>query len=81
MATHELKIKPRHFADVAGGFKRAEIRKDDRRFRPGDVLHLREWRPILGYSGRSVAVGVTHALTRADGLAPGYVVLSIERLP
>lgn len=47
MTTHELKTHPPHFADVAGGVKTAELRRDDRGYAVGDTLVLREWEPAL----------------------------------
>lgn len=42
---HELKTWPRFFSAVACGSKTFEVRRDDREFAPGDILHLREWEP------------------------------------
>ena len=44
-AIHVLKTWPGPFAAILDGNKRFEIRKDDRGFALGDVLHLREWYP------------------------------------
>lgn len=45
---HHFKIHPEPFEQIVLGSKRHEIRKDDRgtRPRPGDLLVLREWRPL-----------------------------------
>lgn len=45
MTTHELKTWPPHFADVLADRKTFEARRDDRGFKVGDVLRLREWQP------------------------------------
>jgi hypothetical protein len=42
---HDLKIHPGPFAAVYAGTKTHEIRKADRPYAVGDVLHLREWVP------------------------------------
>lgn len=77
--THELKTVQPHFEHVRSGMKRAEIRRDDRGFAVGDVLVLREYDPAsCSYSGREVEVRVTHVLSGFEGLAAGYVSLSIE---
>lgn len=41
---HELKTWPEPFAAILSGEKRHEVRKNDRGFKVGDVLHLREWK-------------------------------------
>lgn len=41
--THELKILPKWFEDVQSGKKKFEIRKNDRNYRVGDFLILKEW--------------------------------------
>ena len=78
MTTHELKIAPGYYEDVRCGLKRVEVRKNDRGFRVGDVLTLRKWSNVFGYSGQAFDVRVTHVLSFQDGLTPGYVALSIE---
>jgi hypothetical protein len=79
MHTHELKTAPVFFAAVARGDKTAEVRNNDRAFRLGDELILREWRSQGGYSGESVRRVITHILRHEDhpGIAPGYVILSL----
>lgn len=43
---HELKTWPKPFASILSGFKKHEIRVNDRDFREGDELCLREWNPV-----------------------------------
>ena len=79
MKTHELKTTAPHFEHVRSGVKRAEIRRNDRGFAVGDVLVLKEYDPAsCSYSGREVEVRVVHVLAGFEGLAAGYVSLSIE---
>lgn len=78
---HEVKIWPEHFAAVTHTDKRqrktVEVRKDDRGYRVGDVLVLREWDPEQeAYTSREVETLVTHIL-RGWGLQDGWVALSI----
>lgn len=40
---HELKILPKYFEDVSAGRKNFEIRRNDRDFKVGDVLVLKEY--------------------------------------
>ena len=42
MKTHELKCHPHFFAAIAAGKKTFEIRRNDRDYRVGDVLDLRD---------------------------------------
>jgi hypothetical protein len=74
---HELKIWPDHFGAILSGAKRQEVRKNDRDFKVGDVLYLREWSPGVGYSGRGMRVIVTH-IAEPEVIDDGYVILSIE---
>lgn len=81
MTIHDLKTVQPHFDAVSSGAKKAEVRRDDRGFEVGDRLILREYDAISGiYSGRTIEARVTHVLSGFEGLAPGYVALSIELL-
>lgn len=46
---HELKIYPDAYFEVNSFRKTFEIRKNDRDFRRGDVVHLKCWCPEKGY--------------------------------
>lgn len=76
---HELKCWPPYFAAILSGEKRFEVRRDDRGFRAGDTLHLREYVAADGsYTGRTVDVEVTYLLGGSfTGLERGFVVMSI----
>lgn len=76
---HELKCWPDFFKAIWANEKHFELRKDDREFRAGDTLMLREWSAAKGYSGRAVRVSVPYLLGgQWPGLQQGYVVMSIE---
>lgn len=74
--THDLKCWPPFFQAVVDGTKTFELRKDDRHYRVGDILLLREWEPVGTairargvldplsgvYTGRRHAVRVTYRL-------------------
>ncbi|MEK4702033.1 DUF3850 domain-containing protein [Solibacillus sp. FSL R7-0668] len=72
---HELKILPEYFEQVFAGEKTFEIRKDDRGYQTGDLLHLKEF-GIDGYTGKSVLVRVTYITAFKQEL--GYVVMAIK---
>jgi hypothetical protein len=82
---HELKTWPEFYRHLVSGEKTFELRKDDRGFRVGDVLWLREWQrlsvnPTTGeYTGRESRYRVTYVLS-GIGIEPGYVVLGIAAL-
>ncbi|MCS2075594.1 DUF3850 domain-containing protein [Escherichia coli] len=74
---HSLKIGPMFFADVLSGHKKAELRINDRDFKRGDFLLLREWEGE--YTGNKLIVKITHILP-IDNLISGcgnWVMLSI----
>ncbi|MGL5284222.1 MAG: DUF3850 domain-containing protein [Plesiomonas shigelloides] len=76
MSTHDLKILPQHFNPVMTGHKLAELRRNDRDFRVGDILKLREWSPEHGYHGGMVVKRVIHVADVNDYIE-GYVLLSM----
>ncbi len=84
--THELKVWKTFFDDIWTEKKKFEIRKNDRNFRVGDTLHLKEYDHQVGeYTGMSVMMIVTHVFGYSNGagefgLKPGYVIMSMEPL-
>lgn len=77
MSEHDLKCWPEYYAEVDAGRKTFEIRKDDRGFRVGDVLLLREYEPqSKTYTGRSCRRVVTYVTN--FGQPSGYVVMAIK---
>ena len=75
---HELKIYPKYFEDVISGKKKFEIRKNDRKYRVGDILKLKEWDNIK-YSGREARAEVIYLIDdKFAGIQPGYVVMGIR---
>lgn len=75
MTVHELKIAPEYFEPVFEGKKTFEIRKDDRGYQVGDLLHLKEF-DDEAFTGNSVLAEITY-LT-AFNQEPGYLVLAIK---
>jgi len=84
---HELKTHPPYFQSVLEGKRTHEVRVNDRNFRVGDFLRLREFFPreVTGkkegtYTGREVLVAVTYVtLGGAWNLPDNLCVLSICR--
>jgi hypothetical protein len=81
--THELKTWPRYFQAVLAGKKKFELRKADRKFEPGDFLHLREYLPKDDkYTGEELVVFVNDVI-RADevgGLKEDYCIMALGNL-
>ncbi len=81
--THELKLNRKFFSAVASGKKTFEIRKDDRGYKVGDILILKEWDDIMNnFSGRSVKRQVTYIYNGCGqyGLARSYVVMALKEV-
>ncbi len=61
MNVHELKTWPGPFGAVWDGRKTFEVRVNDRDFKRGDHLDLREWDPTTKeYSGRRIEAQITY---------------------
>lgn len=73
---HDLKIIPEWFNAVISGVKTFEVRKDDRPYKPNDVLILREFDGER-YTGRTCKVDVLFVL-RGKYCRDGYCIMSIR---
>lgn len=71
---HDLKTLPEFFEAMNRGLKKFEIRKNDRCFRVGDVLRLKEWDGEK-FTGRITNQQVTYITDFEQ--KPGFVVLGI----
>lgn len=88
---HDLKCQVPHWEAINDNRKRFEIRKNDRDYRIGDVLILREFemveddsdRPVSNrHTGRVCQRTVTYVLPGGQfGLAEGFVALSLVEEP
>lgn len=76
--THELKILPRYFNAVKRGDKMFEVRKNDRNFRKGDYILLREWNG-KDYTGRKFAGFITYVFAAKKYVKEGYVILGFRK--
>lgn len=75
---HDLKAWPEYFVAVSDGRKTFEIRKNDRGFKVGDILMLREYIPSSDeYTGCYILVKVTY-ITAFDQVN-NNVVMSIVK--
>jgi len=77
---HELKTWPSYFQEVFMSHKTFEARENDRDFKIGDTLILREWdNENKVYTGRSLARTVTYILQGGSfGVQPGHCIMSIQ---
>lgn len=78
---HELKTWPQYFGPVNDGLKTFEFRLNDRNFKVGDGLVLREYEPYPAerYTGRECFVEVTYIAHAAPGLPSGYCLMAIRK--
>lgn len=79
--THTLKTWPTFFALVFEGIKNFEYRINDRNFKVGDVLFLKEYDPIKEqFTGRSVKRHVTFILSDDNSGWPlhGWCIMSLR---
>lgn len=79
--THEIKIEPVYFDKVLNNVKKFEIRKNDRNYKVGDIVHLKEWKynePTNKsvYTTRVLKKVITYITDYAQ--REGYVVFGIE---
>lgn len=76
---HELKTWPEFYDHLENGRKNFEYRRNDRGFREGDTLHLREWEPVQKrYLGREMHRVVTYMLTTS--MHSEFAVMSLAPL-
>jgi hypothetical protein len=81
---HELKTWPEFYIPIVSGEKTFELRRDDRGFKVGDILRLREWRRLRivdgiaqgEYTGRETRRYVSYVLS-GMGLEPGVVCMGL----
>lgn len=74
---HILKTWPQYFKVIVDGSKKFEVRLNDRNFKVGDTLELREYDPAKQeYCGRYTERIVTYVLT-GWGIQPGYCCMSL----
>ena len=86
MKTHELKSWPEYFSALWDGRCTFDLRINDRDFKAGDILWLREWDDMSKkYTGRELRKRVTYvlegigygAIAPVRGLFRGYTIVSL----
>ena len=73
---HELKIQSEYFSEVINKTKTFEIRKNDRDFKVGDRITLREIDSFGRYTGRIAFRKITYITDYAQ--QENYVVMAIR---
>jgi hypothetical protein len=74
---HHLKTISSQFENLWTYQKKHELRKDDRKFKTGDILVLEEIKNKK-YTGRRIITFISHKLKNFQGLEKNYCILSIE---
>jgi|JI10StandDraft_1071094.scaffolds.fasta_scaffold2592595_1 hypothetical protein len=80
MQTHKLKTINPYFTAVWRGFKKFEVRKNDRDFKEGDKVHLLEYEAETdNYTGREIRGEITYVLKDYEAVKDGYVVFAFTK--
>ena len=78
---HELKIIYPYFQQVWDGFKKFEVRENDRDFRVGDLVILREYQlDTKIYTGREIRVIINYLFNDSRYLKENYVIFSFQQI-
>ena len=75
--THDVKILPEYFDAVECGTKTFEIRHNDRDYKVGDLLCLREYHGGA-YTGRATIREICYMIDNPEYCKEGYVVLGLR---
>ena len=83
MKLHKLKLNACYYDDSASGIKTFEIRENDRNFKVGDILELREYAWINlekwgAYTGAAHWKIITYILNDKEYLHEGFVCLGVS---
>lgn len=85
MKVHHLKIINPYFKDVWEGRKGFEVRINDRDYKVGDEVYLKQYNPDTdSYTGNEVLVIISYVLKDYHAIKEGYVVFGfdpIEHIP
>ena len=72
--THELKELPEYYQAVFDGRKTFEVRFNDRDYKVGDTIILKEWNRGK-FTGREMSFTITYILDDEQYCKPGYVII------
>ena len=77
---HDLKLWSDFFDEVANGNKTFEVRKNNRGFKVGDTLILKEYCPTnKAYTGKELSRKVSYLLEGGDfGIEKSFVIMGIQ---
>lgn len=79
LTIHELKVLPEYYRAIVNDIKTFEIRFNDRGYKVGDVLLLKEW-DGEAFTGNSIKRRIAYVLDDNSGyVLEGYVVMSIVK--
>lgn len=81
---HDLKCHPHFFAAIVAGKKTFEIRRNDRDYRVGDTMTLKEFDPSYGNTGAKAGpFEIVYLMTAEDfpAILPGFVIMGLGGLP
>ncbi len=78
--THEVKIYPVYYKAIVSGDKTWELRKNDRDYKVGDYILLREYDKGK-YTGHKTIRRISYVYkgTGQFGLSEGYCILSLKK--
>ncbi len=76
---HDLKTVPQYYDSVLKGYKKFEVRYNDRDYKADDTLILREyWHGK--YTGRALSARVPYILNNSDYCKENFVIMSLENI-
>jgi len=76
MTIHSLKSWPKFFDPISAGLRMHELRRNDRDFRVGDRIELREFDPEMNlYTGRKCLVMITSITSAGEPCAVSEIAL------
>ena len=75
--THQIKITPVHYKEIANERKKFEIRYNDRNYKTGDMVVLKEYLGKENYSGRKIYIKINDIFDISD-IIKNYVAFTFK---